>query len=225
MDSKLVSFYRSQVGRKIVTGVTGIALMLFIIIHLIANLLLFLPTGDAYNQYTQALANMGLLLYVAEIGLLIVLIFHAIVGTSIYLQKRKARPDQYAVHRSAGDPSRLSLSSRSMILTGLVLLVFLVLHLVTFKYGPQYTVMVDGQEMRDLYTLVYEVFKSPVYVIAYLIVMILLGFHLRHGFWSALQSLGFINPRNNVGMYTLGTVFAVLMALGFLVIPVWIYFQ
>jgi succinate dehydrogenase / fumarate reductase, cytochrome b subunit len=93
----------------------------------------------------------------------------------------------------------------------------------TFRFGPYYTVTVDGVEMRDLHRLVVEVFRNPVNVALYVAVMVLLGLHLRHGFWSALQSLGAYHPRWTPLWYTGGAIVAALLAVGFIVIPVWVY--
>jgi succinate dehydrogenase / fumarate reductase cytochrome b subunit len=110
-----------------------------------------------------------------------------------------------------------------MIYTGIVLFVFLVIHLKTFKFGPFYTTDVDGVAMRDLHTLVWEVFQNPLYVVGYSLALILMGFHLRHGFWSAFQSLGVSHERYSPIIYTLGILTAVGLAVGFLGIPVYIY--
>lgn len=115
-----------------------------------------------------------------------------------------------------------------MIVTGLILLIFLIIHLFSFKYGPGvaegYVVNVDGEHIRDLKRLVVEKFQSPFYTFGYVGVMMLLGFHLRHGVWSALQSIGAMNPRWTPAVYTLAAIVGVLIAVGFFVLPLWIYF-
>jgi len=217
----------SSVGKKIVTGITGLALVVFLIEHLYSNLLYFSSDSDAYNENAHFLTSLDLV-YVLELGLLTFFVVHIIVGVSIYLRKRKARPDGYATYRSAGKPSRQSLSSRTMIVTGLVLLVFLVIHIISFKYGPGieegFVVTINGEPVRDLKRLLEEKFQHPVYAFGYPFVMILLGFHLRHGIWSAFQSLGAMSPRLTPVVYTLGGVLAVLIAVGFLVLPLLIFF-
>jgi succinate dehydrogenase / fumarate reductase cytochrome b subunit len=214
----------SSVGKKIMTGVTGLGLCVFIIEHLFANFKLFVG-ADAFNLYTHNLMDLGWLLYVVEGLLAFAFLLHATVGISIWLKKRQARPVPYAQVTNAGDPSRKSIYSVSMIYTGVLLLIFLILHLKTFKYGPYYSAYIDGVgEVRDLYRLVLEVYRDPIYVIFYTILMILLGVHLRHGFWSAFQSLGVSNPRLTPVIYSFGILFAVVMGAGFLVMPIWIYF-
>ncbi len=111
-----------------------------------------------------------------------------------------------------------------MIITGIIILIFLVIHLKTFKFGAEYSTTVDGESIRDLARLLTEKFQSPVYAFGYVGVMLLLGFHLRHGVWSAFQSLGATNPRLTPVIYTLGALVGIVIALGFLVLPLWIFF-
>lgn len=115
-------------------------------------------------------------------------------------------------------------SSRSMIFTGIVLLVFLVIHIDTFKFGATETITLpSGEQARDLKALVIETFQDPVYAFGYTAVMILLGFHLGHGFWSAFTSLTMKHNKGSRIVYTIGIIFAILMAVGFLFIPLYIY--
>ena len=111
-----------------------------------------------------------------------------------------------------------------MIITGLILMVFLVVHLNSFKYGTEYMTTVDGVEMRDLARLMTEKFQDPLYAFGYPAIMLLLAFHLRHGVWSALQSLGAVSPRTTPVVYAIGGLLALLIAFGFLVLPLWIFF-
>lgn len=214
-------------GRKLLTGVTGVVWVLFIIIHLVGNLGYFSP-GDAYNLYSDFLLNTGPIIYTLEALLVITLLLHAYLGISIYLGKRRARQKGYSTYKSVGRPSLQSPSSRTMIFTGVILLIFLVIHLKTFKFGAGidagYFVDVDGEQIRDLKRLMTETFQKPLYAFGYPLIMVLLGFHLRHGIWSAFQSLGTMNARMTPIIYGIGTVLAILLAAGFLFIPLWIYF-
>ena len=110
-----------------------------------------------------------------------------------------------------------------MLITGLVLLAFLILHIKTFKYGPYYPTIIDNIEMRDLHRLVIEVFQDPLYVLWYVACMTLLGFHLRHGFWSAFQSLGLNFPHFIKPVQSIGVIVAVILGVGFVGIPLWIF--
>jgi succinate dehydrogenase / fumarate reductase cytochrome b subunit len=225
----LLSSAWTTVGKKVLTGITGIAWILFTIAHLLGNFQLFVDDGGAsFNAYTKFLESQGVLLYIAEAGLVITLLLHAVIGVNIWLGKRRARPVDYVKYKSAGEPSAQNFSSRSMIFTGSILLLFIVGHVWTFKFGPGmaegYVTIIDGEPARDLYRLVIETFKNPIYVIGYTVVMTLLGIHLRHGFWSAFQSLGAIKPSARKTMQSAGIIVAFLLAVGFLSIPLYIYF-
>ncbi|MFQ5674679.1 MAG: succinate dehydrogenase cytochrome b subunit [bacterium] len=217
-------FVRSSVGKKVVMALTGLAMVIFLIEHLSGNLLLFSRNPDPYNEYSHFLISFGWLLIVAEIILIAILLAHVFSAISITVGKHKARPIGYGKTGNAGGASKKTLASRTMIWTGLVTFAFLAIHLKTFKFGPQYSTRVGGVDIRDLHTLVWEVFRDPVYVVWYVGALFFLGFHLRHGFWSAFQSLGVNHPRYTPLIYSIGILVAVVISVGFLGIPLWIYF-
>lgn len=220
---KLIGFYNSPIGRKIITGLTGLGLSLFVLVHMIDNLTLF-ASSAAYNQLAHFINSLGILLYIIEFTLLGLVIFHIAIAISIQLNTLQARPIGYSQIKSAGEPSKQSISSRTMIITGLVLLGFLILHLLTFKFGTYYSTTINGVEMRDLSSLVMEKFHSPIYAFGYAGVMIMLGFHLRHGLWSAWQSIGVLNSKVSPLVYAIALVLAILIAVGFIILPLSIYF-
>lgn len=219
----IIEAFQSQVGRKILTGLTGVLLVFFIIFHLFGNLAIF---GDpnAMNSYSYFLYQLGPLLWIARIGLVLIFVVHAWIGISIWFGKKRARPQDYKVYSSKGGPSKQSLSSRSMAFTGVVLLIFIVFHVNTFALGDIGTVTVDGVEMKDMKTLVLDTFSNPFYAFGYTFVMLLLGAHLGHGIWSAFTSLTLSSPKGSAMVYTAGVIIAVLLAIGFLFIPLYIYF-
>ncbi|MCC0178470.1 succinate dehydrogenase cytochrome b subunit [Waterburya agarophytonicola K14] len=222
--SKLIGLYNSPIGRKIITGITGLGLSLFVLIHMVGNLTL-LASSKAYNQLAHFIDSLGILLYAIEFILLGFALFHIVVGISIRLNSLQARPVGYSQIKSAGDPSKQSLSSRSMAITGVVLLGFLALHLASFKFGTYYTTVIDGVEMRNLSRLVIEKFHHPVYAFGYTSVMVVLGVHLRHGIWSAWQSIGLLNSKISPLVYAIALVFAILIAIGFIILPLSIFFD
>lgn len=118
----------------------------------------------------------------------------------------------------------MTVASRWMAITGLVLLVFVPLHVFMFSLGPYYETVIDGEVMRDIYRLVVERFKEPSVVVFYAAVMLFLLLHLAHGFWSALQSLGALNKKLLPVAYTTGIVLAALLASGFFILPIYTYF-
>jgi succinate dehydrogenase / fumarate reductase cytochrome b subunit len=226
--SFLRAYLWSSVGKKIVTAITGLGLYLYLVLHLAGNMTLFARNPDIFNSYAHFLTGLGWLIVIIEIGLLLFFLLHIIGGVIVYIGKLRARPENYVKYESAGPPSKKTVSSTTMIWTGLVLAVFTTLHVITFKYGPGidegYVTVIDGERVRDLYRLVIEVFSNKWNVIWYAAATVFLGFHLRHAFWSAFQSLGANNKVLTPIFYGAGVVMAILLALGFLVLPVFIYF-
>jgi succinate dehydrogenase / fumarate reductase cytochrome b subunit len=220
----------SSVGKKLMSGLTGLALVGFVVVHLLGNLTLFIG-AEAMNTYSYTLQNAagGYLVYVAEAILSLVFLVHIVSGIQVALSKSRARPagSRYTITANAGATSRKSSSSTTMIYTGVLLLAFVIFHLISFKFGPSesdgYIAVYDGVEMRDMYRLVVERFKNPLYTFGYVTMMALLGWHLRHGIWSAFQSLG-LNNRKLLPLTTaLGGVLAVALAVGFIVLPLYVY--
>ncbi|HVN83337.1 MAG TPA: succinate dehydrogenase cytochrome b subunit [Candidatus Binatia bacterium] len=213
----LIRFLTSNIGRKVLMALTGLFLIFFLIIHLSGNLLVF-KSAAAFNDYSEKLlANE--LIYVAEIGLLVAFVAHFISGIAVTLQNRAARPIGYAVKRRAGHTSHKSLASTTMILTGIVVLAFVPIHLITFKYGTHYAVA-GNPHQRDLYRLVIEEFHEPLEVVWYVVAMVIIGFHLWHGFGSGFESLG-VAYRKPLRRF--GQALAVIIAGGFAIIPVLVF--
>ena len=225
--STRLKFLTSTVGTKILIAVTGLSLFLFLVAHLAGNLLLF-AGPEKFNAYSHALIS-NPLIYVVEAGLVAIFLLHVFNAVTNWWSNRGARPEAYEVKKWAGHTSRKGVASTTMIVTGTVTLAFVVLHLITFKYGPGEaegyvfrTAM--GPEIRDLKRLTLEVFQNPVYVAGYVVCMALLFLHLRHGLSSALQTLGVNHPRHNRYILAAGTVLAVILGFGFAIIPVVVYF-
>ena len=227
--AKFVDALSSQVGRKLLTGITGVLLVAFAISHLSGNLALLQNSPDAFNRYTEFLHGFGGLLIIVEILLGLLILLHAYLGIAIAVRRKKARAKGYEVYKSKGGDSRQSVSSRTMAITGTILLLFLIVHVIQFRFGPNieqgFITTLDGKEARDLQRLVVETFRNIWWVIFYVGATILLGFHLRHGIWSMIQSLGLMKPRLSPLIYSLALVIGVLLAVGFLVLPVWLYLR
>ncbi|MGF1569931.1 MAG: succinate dehydrogenase cytochrome b subunit [Nodosilinea sp.] len=220
--SPMLRFYRSPIGKKLITGITGLGLAVFVLVHMLGNLLLFVGPG-AYNAYAHRLESWGIFLYLIEAVLLLAVLFHAGVGVEIFVRRLKARPEGYSRYQSVGRPSYQSVSSRTMIITGTLMAGFLVTHLLTFKFGPYYPTQLGNTTGRDLARLVVETFHQPFYTVGYTAILLMLGLHLRHGLWSGLQSLGALGAGVRPLAYGVSTVLAVAIALGFLVLPWAIY--
>lgn len=216
----------SSLGKKIFMGLSGLMLSGFIIIHLLGNLALLNPDRDHFNKYAHFLTHgTGNFIYVAEFLLAVVFLIHIIYAIFVQIGNWRARPSGYSVVTWAKGTSKKSLGSITMIYTGIVVFIFLFLHLLHFKFGPViwYTPAGADAPIRDLYQVVYDFFGNIWNVVFYIAVMALLGFHLSHGAWSACQSLGLNGKRFTPFVYGLGTIFAIAMAVGFIFLPVWIF--
>lgn len=227
---RLKKVLNTSVFQKYVVAVSGLGLVGFILMHLLGNLTLYAPSAEPFNKYVQTLYSWGPLLTVAEFGLLGLFLTHIALAIKVTMRNKSAREHKYSAKQTSKEgPSRFNLSSTNMIVTGLVLLVFLVLHIIHFRFGPAiaegYTTIINGEETRDLYRLVFESFQNPLIVLGYVAVIFFLGFHLRHGFWSAFQSLGAMNPKYSPLITGVGVAFAIIVALGFLFIPIALYFN
>jgi succinate dehydrogenase / fumarate reductase cytochrome b subunit len=223
------SFMSSTIGTKILIGLTGLLLVLYLILHLAGNLLIFLGPR-IFNTYSDALLS-NPLIYPVEIGLGLVFAIHVYKAVVNWLKNRAARPvGYYQAERRlwgrgwAGGNSRKTLASSTMIFTGAFTLFFLIVHLRQFKFGAEYLVeTTTGLHMRDLYRLEMEQFANPLTVLLYVVGMVLIGFHLWHGSSSAFNSLGVDHPRYTPFILTAARVLAVVIAGGFIAITLWVF--
>src|SRR5437868_4125258 len=206
--------FSSSVGTKILIGVTGVALFLYLVIHIAGNLIVFLGPA-AFNRYAFVMEYGNPLLPVIEIGLLLIFLLHVYKAVTMFLANQQARPVAYVRKKYAGRPSRKSIASATMIVSGLWLLVFVIIHVKAFRYGTEYAWPAGG---RDLYRLEMENFSNPLVVGFYVLSMIIVGSHLWHGITSAFQSLGLDHPKVTPKLLVAGKVIAVLIAGGFIVI-------
>lgn len=216
------SFLTSSVGTKVLVALTGLALFAYLILHLIGNALIFLGPG-IFNTYSDRLISNPLIIPI-ELGLLAIFVLHIFKAVRATMANRAARPVPYNRKGWAGGTSRKSVASSTMIWTGLFTLVFVVIHVRSFKYGPHYDFDVAGQTVRDLYRLEMEAFNNPLTVAFYVLAVVIVGVHLWHGFWSAFQSLGTGDNRTSRKIQRIGWVLALIMTVGFVIIPIWAHF-
>jgi succinate dehydrogenase / fumarate reductase cytochrome b subunit len=215
----MFSFLGTTVGKKYLMGITGLVWAGFVLTHMAGNMLIFV-SHDAYNAYGHAITS-GKLIYIAELVLVLALITHVCMAISLTKNNREAKGQKYAV--AAAGAKRVSLASRTMAIQGSLILVFVILHLITFKYGHYYETNVDGVPMRDLAKLMEEVFQQPGYVVWYVVALVLLGFHLKHGVGSTFQSLGLMEGtyRNVWTKMSIG--YGFIVALGFISQPLYLF--
>jgi succinate dehydrogenase / fumarate reductase cytochrome b subunit len=207
------------VGTKVLIAVTGLLLFAFLILHLAGNLLI-LVGPDIFNEYSHKLISNPLVVPL-EIALLVIVVVHIYKTVKMYLQNQQARPVRYEMKKPAGHTSRKSLASSTMIVSGLVTALFVIVHLQQFKYGTFY--QVTNSTVRDLYRTEVEVFQNPLWVGIYVLCMGLIFLHLRHGIASAFQSLG-ASETFGKRMLGIGTAVAIIIGGGFAIIPLFVYF-
>jgi succinate dehydrogenase / fumarate reductase cytochrome b subunit len=213
--------FASSVGTKLVIGLTGLALFGYLILHLAGNAIIFFGP-DAFNEYSHTLISNPLIIP-AEIGLLVIFLVHIYKTVRTFIQNQAARPVRYELKKWAGHTSRKSMASSTMIASGLLTAVFVLIHVKQFKYGSFY--LVEGSDaVRDLYRTEIQVFQQPFWVAFYVICTLAVGLHLRHGISSAFQSIGLDHPRYTRRLVTWGIAGAVMIGGGLAVIPVWVYF-
>ncbi len=206
-------FLSSSVGRKVVMSLSGLFLITFLLVHLGVNLTLFIGQ-DTFNGASHFMAT-NPLIQVMQYVLAAGFIFHIILGIWLELKNRASRPIKYAKNNAAANSGW---ASRNMIYTGILVLLFIILHLKDFF------VKIKFGEVHDDYQLVIELFKNPIYVLIYVVAFILLGIHLSHGFQSAFTSVGARAPKYLKCVKNLGMAFSYFIALGFSVIAICFYF-
>src|SRR5215208_283966 len=206
--STLRRVFSSSVGTKVLIGLTGLALFAYLILHLVGNALIFAgPT--AFNEYSHALVSNPLIIPV-ELGLLAIFLLHVYKAITNYLGNSAARPVRYATKTSAGYTSRKSVASSTMIWSGLVMFLFVIVHVKQFKYGAWYQTA-SADPVRDLARTEVEVFSHPLWVAFYVVCTLIVGLHLRHGISSGFQSIGFDHPVYTRRLTAWGIVFAVII--------------
>lgn len=215
----------SSVGRKIIVALTALFLIVFLVVHVAGNTQLFLDDGgEAFNLYSHFMSH-NELIKIVEWLLFASIIIH-IIGTVMLTSKNaKARPVKYKQSQANKNSSWFS---RNMFLSGSIILIFLVVHFVNFyiPYHFQETgfpkVMIEGKEYGNMYLAVKVVFQEFWwYSILYIVSMILLAFHLNHGFQSAFQSLGINHKKYTPFLKGLGAAFSVIVPLLFAAMPIY----
>jgi succinate dehydrogenase / fumarate reductase cytochrome b subunit len=222
MPTWLQKILASSLGKKYLTAVTGLLLVLFLVAHLAGNLTIY-KDAESFNAYAHLLET-NPLLPLAEAGLVVLFLVHIGLAVRVTLENRKARTSRYAVQ---ADKGRKTTASATMIWTGLILLAFLLLHIWNFRIGklsdPGYAAAQATGEHYDLYTLVKRELQRPWLAWAYVLGMGALGFHLWHALRSVFQTLGASHPHLDAAWEKLRWL-AVVLALGFLSFPLYFLF-
>jgi succinate dehydrogenase / fumarate reductase cytochrome b subunit len=212
--------FTSSVGTKLLIGLTGLALFAYLILHLVGNALIF-AGPETFNEYSHTLVSNPLILPI-EVGLLGIFLLHVYKAITNYLGNQSARPIAYATKKNAGHKSRKSVASSTMIWSGLVMFLFVIVHVKQFKYGAWYQTA-GPESVRDLARTEFEVFSHPLWVAFYVVCTLIVGLHLRHGISSGFQSVGFDHPLYTRRLTTWGIVLAAIIGIGLAIIPIWVY--
>jgi succinate dehydrogenase / fumarate reductase cytochrome b subunit len=207
----LIRTFGSSIGKKLLMAITGLSFIGFLSVHLAGNLTLYKGSA-AFNAYAEKLHMLGPILTVFEFGLLTFALIHVTTGLILFVQNFKARSVPYEYDRSAGGRT---LSSITMPYSGLILLAFVIFHLINFSF-------VDKSQ-RTIFEIVSSAFANPLYLIIYVLVMIVLAFHIRHGFWSAFQTIGANHPKYMPVITTLSVVVCLIFGFGFGLLPIYLW--
>jgi succinate dehydrogenase / fumarate reductase, cytochrome b subunit len=212
--------------KKIVLASSGLILIAFTVFHLLGNLLIFADTPNLLNLYANKLESLGILRWILELFLLAAFGVHIFYAIAISRQNTQAKGKISQHLKSGSNRQQQSIFSRSMIYTGPLLLLFILIHLKTLRFGAGildgYAIDINGRSIRNLQRLITEKFHQPLDVGFYILMMIPLGFHLRHGFKSAWQSLG-IDARNRGLFDRVSLVISIGLSLGFAIVPILVY--
>ena len=220
-------FLKSSVGQKFLMSITGLFLIVFLMVHLTANLFL-LVGSDAFNTVSHFMET-NPLIQIMQPALALGFLVHMIYALILTLQNRNARPMSYNKFEQGHSSTW---ASRNMFILGSLIFIFLVIHIMNFFWTMKVTgsdllaeVNVGGVEMHNAYALVSGLFTDPqlgvVYSIFYVLGAIFLGLHLHHAFWSALQTIGWSNNVWRKRLEVVGDIFAVIIAAGFSIIPLY----
>lgn len=216
----IISFYNSSVGKKITMSLTGLFLCIFLVEHLVGNLLLLRQDGGlAFEQYSEFLTSNPFVfipLRIIEVVLFTSLILHALSGISVWLKNRRARPKKYEEY---GIAENTKFASRWMMTSASIVFIFLVIHLNTFFVKIRL-----ADEHVNGYFLAQQMFSQTWYSVFYIIALALLGFHLYHGFQSAFQTLGLKTKKYSGLIDAVSVIFWLIIPLGFAVIPIYFLF-
>jgi succinate dehydrogenase / fumarate reductase, cytochrome b subunit len=213
----LKCFFCSSIGKKVIMAITGLMLFGFVIAHLLGNLQVFVGR-EKFNDYAAFLKSLGGLLWVARIGLIAVFVLHIKTAISLSRENRGARPEEYRSQATI----KASPASLYMLQSGMLLLIFVVIHLLHFTFGmlqPETFNLFDAAGRHDVYSMLIYGFKNSGYATIYIVCMVSLGFHLSHAIWSLFQTLGLTRPGFSQQLKILSNIIGCSVALGYISIP------
>jgi succinate dehydrogenase / fumarate reductase cytochrome b subunit len=211
-------FLSSSVGKKVLMSVSGLFLIVFLLVHLFINLLT-LVSADVFNAAAHFMGS-NPAMKIMEIALAAGFVIHMSMGAFLTFKNQMARPVKYAVSTK----SEATWASKNMFITGGVILLFLVLHLMNYFYKIKFTDLIESGQMTE-YQLVVGLFNVSnwYYVATYVLWFILLGLHLSHAFQSAFQTIGLNNKTWENRLIVIGNIYALVISIGFSIIPIYFF--
>jgi len=209
--SWLFRTFSSSIGKKLLMAVTGLSFIGFLGAHLAGNLTIY-KGGAAFNAYAERLHALGPILTVFELGLLTFALIHVTTGIILFVQNLKARSVPYKLDRRAGGRT---LSSVTMPYTGFIILAFVIFHLINFSF-------VDKTQ-RTIFEIISSAFASPIYMVVYVFVMLVVTLHVQHGFWSAFQTIGANHPKYMPAIMALSIAVGLIFGFGFGMLPIYLW--
>ncbi len=214
----LLVFVKSSIGKKWIAGLSGALLILFVLAHLAGNLSIYIGEhGEGINLYAQALHASQVFLWAARGGLLAVFVVHIFTTLSLVLENRRARPQRYAVNAHV----QSTIFVRTMALSGLVVLSFIIFHVLQFAAGlSPYSHLLDSEGRHDVAAMIILSFHNPWVSGFYLLSLLLLGMHLSHGISSIFQTFGLSGRKSHLLIARAALVVAWVLMAGFASIPV-----
>ena len=220
MSTSFLKF--SSITKKIVMACAGLFLAIFLLVHLSINLTLLRgDNGGWYNDASNFMAT-NYIIKIVEIVLFGGFIIHIFYGIILTLKNWASRPVGY----NRSNKSKTSFFSKYMIWTGLIIFTFLAIHFMNFYFVKLGIVPVPegAADKHDFYHMVINLFASPLYSLIYIVLMLLLGFHLYHAFQSAFQTLGLNHNKYNYTIKVVALIYALIISIGFSIIPVYFLF-
>jgi len=208
----LVKTFSSSIGKKQVQAVTGLLFCLFVAVHLMGNLTIY-AGKESFLSYVDRLHSVEALVTLAEFGLIFFAVLHIGMGLYLFLENRRARPVAYAVDKSAGGRT---IGSRTGPYTGALILVFVIFHLIRFRF-------VDKMTINDFTILSNTFAEFGFWTLFYIAGVIVVAVHVSHGFWSGFQTLGLNHPKYMPFVERVGIIFSLIIGIGFASIPIFLF--
>ncbi len=199
----------SSVGKKILMAVTGLCMIGFLAVHLLGNTMAF-AGADAFNGYAHKLHSLQPYISVFNIGLAALGLVHIVIAILLFFDNLKARPQSYEMVRN---PGGRTIGSNTMPYTGVLILIFVIMHLLKFTFSDK--------SVTPIYQQMAATFSNPLWVVFYVAAMVVVAVHISHGFWSLFQTFGLNHPRYMPLIMKLGLVLAFVIGIGFGVLPIY----